>query len=63
MPLYEYRCDSCGKQIEQFQKHTEPAPSCIQCLETMKKLISRSSFALKGDGWAKDGYGSKANGK
>ena len=63
MPLYEYQCDSCGKQAERLQKHTDPAPSCAQCLETMKKLISLGSFALKGDGWAKDGYGAKAKGK
>lgn len=54
MPLYEYECEACGKRVERLSKVNQPAPSC--CMEDMKKLISRTSFSLKGDGWAKDGY-------
>ena len=50
MPLYEYKCESCGRREEKL---------CETCKYEMKKLISISSFALEGDGWAKDNYGLK----
>jgi putative FmdB family regulatory protein len=59
MPLYEYKCESCGKQRELLQKHGDPAPVCSTCSEEMKKMISTTSFSLQGDGWAKDNYGLK----
>jgi len=59
MPLYEYECDACGKREERLQKHGDPAPFCQQCSQDMTKRISVGSFALKGEGWAKDNYGLK----
>jgi putative FmdB family regulatory protein len=59
MPLYEYQCESCGQKKERLQKRGDPPPFCKQCSEDMKKRISAGSFALKGDGWAKDNYGLK----
>ena len=59
MQLYEYECDACGKREERLQKHGDPAPFCQQCSQDMKKRISVGSFALKGEGWAKDNYGLK----
>ena len=59
MPLYEYECESCGKQQEILQKHYDPPPVCEQCKYEMKKKISTTSFSLQGDGWAKDNYGVK----
>ena len=56
MPIYEYGCDKCGLQIELLRKHGEAPPLCEGCKGRMKKLVSRSSFALVGKGWAKDGY-------
>ncbi len=55
MPIYEYRCENCGFQKEHLQKMDAPelttCPSCSQA--AYKKLISASSFQLKGDGWYK----------
>jgi len=57
MPIYEWKCDDCGKKKETFQSIKDIAPSCENCLSTMDKQVSLSSFSLKGSGWAKDGYG------
>ena len=53
MPLYEYRCDACGDIIEIMQKFTDSAPTtCEKCGKgPMEKLMSKTSFALKGTGW------------
>ncbi len=58
---YEYRCDKCGKEIEVLQKVDDPAPKC--CKGSMRRLISLSTFILKGTGWYKTGYGSQTKGK
>ncbi len=52
MPIYEYECLSCGKQCELSQKFDdEPLSSCPDCGGHMHKLISHTSFILKGTGW------------
>ena len=68
MPIYEYRCLSCGHQFEKIVKLDAPNPPCVTTVSTddpkilvrcdgqTERLISRSSFHLKGAGWAKDGY-------
>ena len=59
MPVYEYRCDACGKDLEAIQKFSDaPLTDCEGCGEkaTLKKLISKSSFALKGSGWYTTDY-------
>ena len=60
MPMYEYECKKCHHQFEELvasSTSTEPVP-CPKCAnEKTRKLISRTSFALKGDGWFKDHYG------
>jgi len=58
--MYEYRCNKCSKTKEVLQRYDDPAPKC--CEAKMKRLISPTSFALKGGGWYKDGY-MKPNGK
>ena len=59
MPIYEYRCKSCKKDFEVLQKITEPPlAKCPQCGKKVKRLISQTSFSLKGGGWYKDGYAS-----
>jgi putative FmdB family regulatory protein len=60
MPTYEYRCASCGHELEAFQKITEPAQTlCPQCNENkLERLISGGNFVLKGGGWSSDNYGS-----
>jgi putative FmdB family regulatory protein len=57
MPVYEYKCDSCGKNIELRQKFSDPpAKECPHCSGNLNKLISQSAFALKGSGWYAQGY-------
>jgi putative FmdB family regulatory protein len=57
MPVYEYECLQCNKTIEIQQKISDtPLSSCPECGQEVKKLISRSSFHLKGNGWYADGY-------
>lgn len=61
-PIFEYQCDRCHKKIEVTKsfrdESTEPCPDCPDKPE-MKKLISLSSFQLKGDSWASTNYGLK----
>ncbi len=60
MPIYEYKCRKCGKQYELFQKMTDPAvKSCRFCKGPVNKLISATSFHLKGSGWYATDYGGK----
>ena len=66
MPIYEYRCQKCGFKFEIKQKIDEKPPHCNNkvisgsveriCGGKCDKLISKSSFSLKGGGWYKDGY-------
>jgi len=64
MPLYEYRCTKCGHHIEVLQKFSDrPKRRCRECAGKLEKLISRTSFQLKGGGWYDQGYGSGSGGK
>ena len=53
MPIYEYRCSSCGNEHEVLQKISEPllttCPACRK--DTLTKLVSAAGFQLKGSGW------------
>ncbi len=53
MPIYEYRCESCGEELEKIQKFSDPPlTDCPVCGKSaLKKLVSASSFRLKGSGW------------
>jgi putative FmdB family regulatory protein len=53
MPIYEYQCTACGHELEAIQKiGDEPLSLCPACnKEELKKLVSASSFRLKGGGW------------
>jgi putative FmdB family regulatory protein len=60
MPIYEYKCAKCGKEFEKVQRITDEAVlECEFCHGTAKRLISRSSFVLKGSGWYVTDYGGK----
>jgi len=62
MPIYEYECISCCNVFEVFQRMTEnPLTACPDCAGSVKKLVSRSSFQLKGSGWYADGYSGKSS--
>jgi putative FmdB family regulatory protein len=57
MPIYEYQCLNCQKVLEKIQKFSDaPLTVCPVCAGEMKKLVSCSSFHLKGGGWYADGY-------
>src|SRR3954471_17175540 len=61
MPIYEYVCKQCGKPTDILQKMNDPAPeSCPSCgaKGPLERMISRTSFVLKGGGWYSDLYGS-----
>lgn len=53
MPIYEYQCNACGHTMEAFQGiNEEPLKECPVCQKsTLAKLVSASSFQLKGTGW------------
>lgn len=61
MPVYEYECQSCHEITETWQGISDaPLPSCPACRGPVKKIISMSTFALKGGGWFADGYSSSS---
>jgi putative FmdB family regulatory protein len=63
MPIYEYQCGKCGT-FEATQRITErPLSRCPTCRGKVKKLISNTSFQLKGTGWYVTDYARKDNGK
>ena len=53
MPIYEYRCSSCGAQDDVIQKMSEaPLTKCPVCgKETYAKQLSAAGFQLKGNGY------------
>ena len=61
MPIYEYACDKCSHEFEVEQRITEdPVKTCPECRSRrVKRLISQTSFLLKGGGWHSDLYASK----
>jgi len=65
MPIYEYACAKCESEFEVEQRITDdPIKSCPRCRSRrVKRLISQTSFSLKGGGWYADGYGSSGGSK
>lgn len=62
MPIYEYQCSKCGETFEAFQKMTDdPLTECRFCRGKVEKLISHSSFQLKGSGWYLTDYAKKSS--
>ncbi len=63
MPIREYKCKDCGNYIEVIQRINEkPLGKCEKCGGKLEKLISNSSFVLKGSGWYKTDYSSSGGG-
>lgn len=61
MPIYEFRCPSCGHEFERMQRMNDPMPVCPSCAaEEVRKKVSVTSFVLKGGGWYSDHYGLKS---
>ena len=53
MPIYEYRCSSCGHKLESLQKFSDaPLVACPAChADALVKQVSAAGFQLKGSGW------------
>lgn len=60
MPVYEYECSACNHRFEEWQKISDdPIKVCPKCSEAkVERLISQTSFQLKGGGWYGDLYSS-----
>jgi putative FmdB family regulatory protein len=57
MPIYEYRCEKCGKVFEVLQRFSDdPVKIHEACGGEVEKLISQSAFQLKGSGWYQTDY-------
>ena len=63
MPIYEYRCESCGHHLEALQKISDaPLTDCPSCNKPeLRKQISAAGFRLKGGGWYETDF--KSGGK
>ena len=65
VPIYEYRCDACGHELEALQKMSDvPLIDCPECSQsTLKKALSAAGFRLKGSGWYESDFkgGKKKN--
>ncbi len=60
MPLYEYKCTKCGEVFEALQKFSDkPLARCKLCKGKVERLISNSTFHLKGSGWYVTDYARK----
>jgi putative FmdB family regulatory protein len=61
MPIYEYRCSSCGHQQEFLQKVSDaPLTTCTACGKAaFSKMLTAAGFQLKGSGWYATDFKSK----
>jgi len=52
MPIYAYKCQACGEEIEAIQKISDaPLTECNACKGELKKMLTAPSFRLSGSGW------------
>jgi putative FmdB family regulatory protein len=65
MPIYAYRCDSCGFEKDHLQKLGAPAlTACPEChRDTYRKQLTAAGFLLKGSGWYATDFKENKNGK
>lgn len=65
MPIYEYVCNTCSHEFEEWQKITDsPTKKCPACgKRKVERLVSLSAFHLKGGGWYVTDYGGKKPGR
>jgi len=62
MPIYEYECENCNQIEEAWQKISDaPLDTCNKCQGKLHKIVSQSSFHLKGTGWYVTDYSGKKN--
>ena len=64
MPIYEYECKYCEYIFEVHQsikaRRKRKCPECNR-RNALNRLVGATNFALKGKGWAKDGYSKSAS--
>jgi putative FmdB family regulatory protein len=62
MPIYEYECTQCGNIEEAIQKFSDkPLKKCRHCSGKLHRLISQSTFHLKGSGWYVTDYANRSS--
>lgn len=63
MPIYEYVCNACGHEFEEWQKISDaPVQKCPSCgKRKVERLVSLSAFHLKGSGWYVTDYGKRGS--
>ena len=60
MPIYEYKCSTCGYTFEVIQKVIDPPiTQCTKCSGPTNKIISSAGLVFKGSGWYITDYSSK----
>lgn len=61
MPIYEYHCTQCDKVFEEWHRHIDDdlSHACPDCQGTAERMVSNTSFMLKGGGWYVTDYGSR----
>lgn len=64
MPIYEYKCQQCGLEVEVRQSVSDdPLTTCEKCHGQLEKQWSLSGFQFKGAGWYVTDYSSKGANK
>ena len=58
MPMYVYECEA-GHGFEEIQKFADDPISKCECGASAARVLTCSNFALKGEGWHRDGYSKK----
>lgn len=62
MPIYEYNCQDCKQIFEEWQKDYEERDiPCPVCGGNASRIISSTSFVLKGGGWYASGYSGESS--
>ena len=59
MPIYEYKCPHCGVFEEMQKVSDQPVKRCPKCKSKVERIVSRTSFVLKGSGWYATDYARK----
>jgi len=57
MPIYSYRCQTCGRIQDELRKmkDADVFPKCNECLSLTKRILTPPSIVLKGPDWARNG--------
>lgn len=65
MPIYEYTCEGCNATFEEFHRHADDIVDveCPSCHKPAHRVISNTTFVLKGGGWYVTEYGNRKSGE